>query len=339
MSQPAVRVAVVGAGRMGYDHIERLTTSISGVEVTAIVEPNETRARAAANLTANAQLFPSVEAAITAKAMDAVLIATPGHIHEAALMPILEARLPVLCEKPLTEDSESSRRIVEAEQKLDRPHIQVGFTRRFDPEYGKMRELIISKEAGELLMLRCVHRNPSVPDTYRQDMLIADSVVHEFDATAWLAGAAVRNVEVRYGKRNSLAAERLHEPILAIFELTNDVLVDVEMNVSVQFGYQVTTEAVFEKGVARFGDPSGLEVFQNQIASLPVHHGHSDRFNSAFNTELQTWVNAVASGKIVDGPNAWDGYQAARACEAGVQALNEGKRVDIPVEERPAFYA
>lgn len=339
MSQSTVRVAVVGAGRMGFDHIERLSTRISGVEVTAIVEPDAERAQAAADLTANAQLFPTIEAAIEAEAMDAVLIATPGHIHEAALLPILDARLPVLCEKPLTEDSESSKRIVEAEQKLDRPHIQVGFTRRFDPEYRKMRELIESKDAGELLMLRCVHRNPSVPDTYRQDMLIADSVVHEFDATAWLAGAAVRNVEVRYGRRNSLAPERLREPILTIFELTNDVLVDVEMNVNAQFGYQVATEAVFEKGLARFGDPAGLEVFQNQAAALPVHYSHSDRFDSAFNSELQTWVNAVASGKLVDGPNAWDGYQAARACEAGVRALEEGIRVDIPVEERPAFYS
>lgn len=339
MSKHTIRVAVVGAGRMGADHIERLTTRISGVEVSAVIDTDETRARAAADLAPGSQIFPNVEAAIEAGAMDAVLIATPGPAHEAAIMLVLAAGLPILCEKPLTEDPVSSRRIVEAEQKLDRPHIQVGFTRRFDAEYQELREFIDARGAGELLMLRCVHRNPTVPDSYRPEMLIADSVVHEFDAAAWLAGSAVRNVEVRYAKKNSLAREDLREPILVIFELTNDVLVDVEMNVNCQFGYQVTTEAVFEQGVARFGDPSGLQVFRDSKSSFKVHDGHSDRLDGAFDAELQAWVNAVASGELVDGPNAWDGYQAALACEAGIRALGEGGRVDLAVEERPAFYA
>lgn len=339
MSTPTVRVAVIGAGRMGADHISRLTTQIAGAEVTAVVETDEHRAQEAAGLAPHSSIYPDIEAAIDARAMDAVLIATPGPAHESAIIPALEAGLPVLCEKPLTEDPTSSRRIVDAELKLDRPHIQVGFTRRFDAEYKRMRELIESKDAGELLMLRCVHRNPTVPDSYRPEMLIADSVVHEFDATAWLAGSAIRNVEVRFAKQNSRAREDLREPILVIFEMTNDVLVDVEMNVNCQFGYQVTTEAVFEEGVARFGDPSGLRVFRDRAASFKVHDGHSDRLDGAFNAELQAWVNAVSSGTLVDGPNAWDGYQAALACEAGVKALREGVRVDLPVEERPAFYA
>lgn len=339
MPTPTVRVAVIGTGRMGADHINRLTTQISGAEVTAIIDLDEEQARQAAKLAPDAEIFPDFNAAIEAAAMDAVLIASPGPAHEAAIMPALAAGLPILCEKPLTEDSVSSRRIVDAELKLDRPHIQVGFTRRFDAEYLEMRRLVEERDAGELLMLHCVHRNPTVPASYRPEMLIADSVVHEFDATSWLAGAAIRNVEVRHGRRNSLARDDMREPILVLFELTNDVLVDVEMNVNAQFGYQVTTEAVFEQGLARFGDPSGVQIFRNQQASFPVHHGHSDRLDGAFRNQLQTWINGIAQGNFVNGPNAWDGYQAARACEAGVKALNEGVRVDIPVEERPAFYS
>ena len=47
-----------------------------------------------------------------------MLIATPGQFHEPVLVPALEAGLPILCEKPLTPDSESSWRILELEQKL-----------------------------------------------------------------------------------------------------------------------------------------------------------------------------------------------------------------------------
>src|SRR5699024_9252028 len=163
-------------------------------------------------------------------------------LYESAIVLALAAKLPILCETPLTEDPVSSRRIVEAEQELDRPHIQVGFTRRFDADYIQMRRFIERKRAGELLMLHCVHRNPSGAEAYRPGLRVAGSVVNGFDAAAWLAGAAMRNVEVRHGRTKSVGREDLREPILVLFELTNDVLVDVEMNVNCGFGYQVTTE-------------------------------------------------------------------------------------------------
>lgn len=339
MAQEQVRVGVVGAGMMGADHIARLTHRVSGATVSAVVEPDEGRARAAAEKAPGAQVFTRIEDAIAADAVDAVLVATPGQFHEAVLMPALEAKLPVLCEKPLTQEPESSRRVLEAEQRLDRPHIQLGFMRRFDREYEQLRELITSKDAGELIMLHCKHRNANVPDAYHQDMLITDSVVHEFDVAPWLAGSDVKSVEVKHPRRNSLTPERLDEPIFVLIELQNGVLVDVEMNVSIQFGYQVATEGVFEKGTARIGDPTGIQRWQDGRISRGEHADFTTRFADAYDEEVQRWVNAVRSGALVDGPNAWAGYKVALACEAGVKALREGGVVEIPAEEQPAFYA
>ncbi|MCW4457306.1 Gfo/Idh/MocA family protein [Microbacterium sp. MPKO10] len=339
MTTNDIRVAVVGAGMMGADHINRLTNRVAGAHVSAIVEPDAGRAEAAAANAPGARTFARLEDAIAADALDAVLIATPGQFHETVIMPALDARLPILCEKPLTQEPESSRRVLEAEQKLDAPLIQVGFMRRFDREYEQLRELVTSHDAGELVMLRCVHRNPSVPEAYHQNMLITDSVVHEFDVAPWLAGSDVKSVEVKHPRRNSLAPERLKEPILVIIELTNGVLVDVEMNVSIQFGYQVATEAVFEKGTARIGQPTGIERWQEGRVFRGEHADYTTRFADAYDIEVQRWVRAVQNGTNVDGPSAWDGYKVALACEAGVTALNEGGIVEIPHEERPAFYA
>jgi len=333
-----LRVGVVGAGLMGADHITRLTHRISGAVVSAIVEPDQGRATAAAATAPSAQVFARVEDAIAADALDAVLIATPGPFHEPVLVPALAAGLAILCEKPLTPDSSSSRRILELEQKLERPHIQVGFMRRFDAEYAALRDLIASGTQGELLMLRCAHRNPSVPESYTQSMLITDSVVHEFDVVPWLAGSPVRTVEVRQPRRNSLSPAHLNEPILVIMELENGVLVDVEMNVSVQFGYQVATEAVFEQGLARIGQPSGLQQWHDGRFSVAEHASFTTRFADAYDAQIQRWVNAVGDGSLVDGPNAWDGYLVALSCEAGVRALDGGVQT-VEAAERPSFYA
>lgn len=333
-----LRVGVVGAGLMGADHIARLTSRISGAVVSAVVEPDAGRAKAAAANAAGARTFARLEDAIAENALDAVLVATPGRFHEPVLVPALEATLPILCEKPLTPDSDSSWKILELEQKLDRPHIQVGFMRRFDAEYRALRDLVTSGDAGELMMLRCAHRNPSVSDSYTQEMLITDSVVHEFDIVPWLAGSPITSVEIKFPRRNSLSPAHLQEPILVLMELENGVLVDVEMNVSVQFGYQVATEAVFEKGLARIGQPSGLQRWADGHSSVGGHMSFTTRFADAYDQQIQRWVDAVRSGSLVDGPNAWDGYCVALACEAGVAALGGGV-VAVEAPERPAFYA
>ncbi|WP_022883018.1 Gfo/Idh/MocA family protein [Gryllotalpicola ginsengisoli] len=333
-----LRVGVVGAGQMGADHIARLTNTIAGASVSAIIEPDAGRAAAAAALAPGAQTFTRIEDAISAGVLDAVIIATPGQFHEPVLLPALEAGLPILCEKPLTQDPESSWRVLEAEQKGGKQLIQVGFMRRFDAQYRRLRELITSGTAGELLMLRAVHRNPSVPDSYTQEMLITDSVVHEFDVVPWLAGATITSVEVKYAKRNALSPDHLREPVLVLFELDNGVLVDVEMNVSVQFGYQVATEAVFQKGVARIGQPEGLQLWQDAKFQIDEHQSFKTRFKQAYDVEVQDWVDAAKQGTIA-GPSAWDGYKVAVACAAGVQALKTSGPVPVELPEIPAFYA
>ncbi|QZY50794.1 Gfo/Idh/MocA family protein [Leucobacter tenebrionis] len=334
-----LRIAVVGAGMMGADHIKRITCRIAGARVAAVVEPDAGRAAAATTHAPGALTFSRLEDAIETDALDAVLIATPGQFHAPVLKPALAARLPILCEKPLTQTSESSREILELEQQLDRPHIQLGFMRRFDAEYQALRELVGSGESGDLLMVRALHRNPSVPDGYTQDMLITDSVVHEFDVVPWLAGSPVKTVEVKHPRRNSLAPARLSEPILVIMELENGVLVDVEMNVSVQFGYQVATEAVFEKGIARIGQPAGLQQWEAGFFRVKEHESFTTRFAAAYDAQIQRWVDAVRRGTLIDGPNAWDGYLVALSCEAGVTALHGGGIVPVEAPERPSFYA
>ncbi len=333
-----LRVGVVGAGIMGADHIFRITRRISGAVVSAVVEPDQGRATAAAANAPGAAAFARIEDAIAAEAVDAVLIAVPGQFHEPVLVPALEAGLPILCEKPLTPDSGSARRILDLEQTLERPHIQVGFMRRFDAEYAALRDLVASEEAGHLLMVRGVHRNPSVPESYMQSMMITDSVVHELDVVPWLAGSPIKTIEVKYPRRNSLGPERLREPILVLLELESGVLADVEMSASAQFGYQVATEAVFERGIARIGQPAGLQQWSAGRFSIRDHATYTTRFASAYDTQVQRWVDAVRDGSLVDGPNAWDGYVVALACEAGVRAL-EGGIVPVETATRPAFYA
>lgn len=333
------RVGVVGAGMMGADHIRRIAARISGAAVSAVIEPDTARAQAALTDAPGARTYRRVEDALEAGAVDGLLVATPGFLHEPVLLPAIAAGIPTLCEKPLTPEPESSWRVLEAEQARGKKLIQVGFMRRFDSEYRQLRSLIDSGDSGELLMLRCAHRNAQVPDSYQQRSLIDDSVVHEFDIVPWLAGSPISAVEVRFARRNRLTPERLREPILVLMELENGVLVDLEMNVSVQFGYQVTTEAVFESGIARIGEPTGLQRWSAGRFAMSEHADFTTRFATAYDAQVQAWVDAARVG-VIAGPSAWDGFRVAVACREGVASLDGGggrRTLDLP--ETPEFYA
>ena len=332
-----LRIGVVGAGLMGADHIIRIQNRINGASVTAVVEPDEGRAKSAIENAPAAKWYPNVEAAIAEKAMDAVLIATPGQFHEPVLLPALAAGLPILCEKPLTADAASSLRMVEAEVATGKQLIQVGFMRRFDAGYVNLRELIQSKGQGELLGLHCAHRNPEVPESYHNDMLIFDSVVHEIDVVRFLTNSPIESVEVKHMKRNSNNHAGFNDPILVLLKTESEVLATVEMNVSVKFGYEVKTEAVFENGIAEIGRTSGMTTWFNGQISTAEHMSFKTRFAAAYDSQIQRWVDATKVGKI-DGPSAWDGYLAAAAVEAGVKALNSGNLETVSYAQKPGFY-
>src|SRR6478752_1011547 len=205
-----LRVAVIGAGRMGADHIQRLNKRIHGAEVAAVVDVDLARAQAAIEGIPGAVALTDAEEALNNGGVNAVLIATPGFLHQDILLKALAKDIPILCEKPLTPDAESSWKIVEAEQELGHKRIQVGFMRRFDAEYAALGKIIRDSELGELLMLQ--HRNPTTPAGFTNEMLINDSVVHEFDAIRYFTGEEITSVQVRLGKATRNAPAGQHDP-------------------------------------------------------------------------------------------------------------------------------
>jgi myo-inositol 2-dehydrogenase / D-chiro-inositol 1-dehydrogenase len=332
-----LRVCVVGAGKMGADHIERLTRRIVGAEVSAVVDADVSRAKKAVEAIPSAAAVSDIGQALDQEDVNSVLIATPGFLHRDMLLQVLEQDLPILCEKPLTPDAPSSWEIVEAEQRRGKKRIQVGFMRRFDAEYQRLRGIITSGELGELLMLHCAHRNPETPPGFTNEMLINDSVVHEFDVIRYLTGQEIKNVQVRLGRATRHAPSGQHDPQHVLIETEKGVLADVEIFVNAQFGYQVATQAVFEEGIVNIGEDGGPYIRNAGRWGGEITPGFVERFREAYDIEIQRWVEAAKRGEV-DEPTAWDGYATAACCEAGVAAQKSGEKVDVSLKNRPSIY-
>ena len=242
---------------------------------------------------------------------------------------------PVLCEKPLTTDVASAYAIVQQEAALDRPLIQVGFMRRFDREYVALKELITSGGLGNPLIVHCAHRNPAVPDFFDSEYMVRDSVVHEVDVARFLLDEEIRSVQILKGVATSAAPAGTNDPMLVVFETESGRLVTDEIYVRSGVAYEVRTEVVGEQGSAMIG------LDQNLQTKTPdgrwggkITPSFVERFGQAYDTELQRWVDAARNGTI-DGPGAWDGYAAVAVCEAGVQALRTGAKVEVALQPKP----
>ncbi|MEV5954976.1 Gfo/Idh/MocA family oxidoreductase [Streptomyces sp. NPDC051987] len=331
-------VAVLGAGHMGADHIRRLDQVVSGARVAAVADPDPDRAKEATAGLDGVTVHADPLAALAAPGVDAVLIASPGPAHEEPLLASLARGLPVLCEKPMVPDSTGALRVVEAEAGLGHRLAQIGFMRRYDTEYRRLKSLLDGGGLGRPLMLHCVHRNVSSPPGFTSAMLINSSVSHEIDAARWLLGQELTAVTVLRPRPSSHAPAGLLDPQLVLFETDGGALVDVEVFVNCGFGYQVRCEAVCEKGSARIGEDRTMLVTSAGGAREDVAQDYLVRFADAYDREVQAWVDAARQGRVT-GPSAWDGYASAVVAEAGVRALETGGRSAVRLAPRPDLYA
>ncbi|MFF7639511.1 Gfo/Idh/MocA family oxidoreductase [Streptomyces canus] len=333
----ALGVAVIGTGKMGADHVRRIHEVVSGARVSAVVDLDAERAKRIAARVEGCTAYTDPASAMAAADVEAVLIASPGPAHEAALLQAFEHDLPVLCEKPLTPDAASALRVVEAERRLGHRRAQVGFMRRYDAEYMKLKSLLGTGQLGRPLMLHNRHRNAASPPFFTSSMLISDSVAHETDVTRWLLGHEITAVTVLRPTPSANAPDDLQDPQFVVFETDGGALSDVEIFVNCGFGYQVQAEAVCERGTARIGDGHAMVTNMAGRWGGTIAQDFVERFADAYDREVQAWVDATRRGEVT-GPSVWDGYAAAAVCEAGVRSLDEGGRVPVELVERPALY-
>lgn len=268
-----------------------------------------------------------------------MLIATFGRVHAPDVINAIEAGKYVLCEKPLATTTEDCLAIMDAEQKAGKRLTTVGFMRRFDPAYNSIKAIADAGENGPILMVHNRHRNPSVPENYSSRMLIDDTAIHEIDTMRWMTGEEIVEVRVDPVRQTTKAREDLHEPIVLVMYTDSGIRLDDEVNVSLQWGYSIECEVVLETAAVRLGDQEGIRIRDMAGNRNPICRSHIDRFQTAFNAEVQAWINAVARDEHT-GSTAWDGYAATAVVNAALESQEKGGEVvRVSMIDKPDFYA
>jgi myo-inositol 2-dehydrogenase/D-chiro-inositol 1-dehydrogenase len=337
LSSP-LRLGVIGTGAIGSDHIRRCSHALLNSTVVAVTDINaEQAAKVVEGLGIAAEVYADGHALIAAPDVQAVLVTSWGPTHEEYVLAAIAAGKPVFCEKPLAVTAEGCRRIVDAEIAHGKRLVQVGFMRPYDEGYRALKRVIDSGAIGEPLMLHCAHRNPSVPEQYKTDMAITDTLIHELDVLRWLLNDDYKTVQVVFPRKTSKALAHLRDPQVVLIETLKGTRIDVEVFVNCQYGYDIQCEVVGETGIARLPEPTQVQMRSAAKLSSAILMDWKDRFIAAYDVELQAFIDAVRAGQV-GGPSAWDGYAAAVAADACIEAQASGAIVALGLPERPRFY-
>ena len=185
---PPVRLALIGAGRMGSTHARALAARPGGIELAAVVEPSDEAARCSRI----ARRYRELDELLEAGGVDGAIVAAPTRLHAPIVMRLLDAGLPVLCEKPCGLRSDETRALARRADEARVP-LCVGYWRRFVPALRRLQEELAAGSFGALELVACAQWDESPPppafrDPVTSGGILVDMGVHELDQLRWLTG-------------------------------------------------------------------------------------------------------------------------------------------------------
>jgi len=341
-----MRVAVVGAGRIGTFHALTLAAS-DEVDHVVIVDPSEAvSASLVAQVEARgggtrASADPHVSAVI-ASGVDAVVIGAPTPVHAPVTIEAATAGIPVFCEKPIASDLAEAQAVVEAVE-ASGTLMQMGFQRRFDPAIRAMAEARENGDVGELYLARLgTHDADPPPPGYIEGPagIFTDTLVHDFDVLRFITGQdAVRLMAM--GSDAATADTGLHVPVghaAVVVQLSGGAQAVLTASRHDPRGYDVRVELLGSRDSLAVGygrDPQLRMLDADEPQELRRHTDFIERFDVAYRAEIAAFLECIRTG--APSPcTARDGYAAFAMSIAAWESKTTGLPVDVPSLAVPA---
>src|SRR5215210_1976646 len=143
---------------MGRTHLAALRSLDGALSVVAVADVDSAAVAAAVKGTGARGWTDGLDLLAHAD-LDGVVVASPDATHAPLVEACLDRGLPVLCEKPLTTSVADSAALVAREADLGRRLVQVGFMRRYDPDFAGVAHAVHEGRVGAPALVRTVHRN------------------------------------------------------------------------------------------------------------------------------------------------------------------------------------
>jgi myo-inositol 2-dehydrogenase / D-chiro-inositol 1-dehydrogenase len=333
-----VGVALVGSGRMGAFHGETLARRLPGARLAAVADPAPRVAERLAGALGAERAYADPAEAFADPAVEAVVIAAPARFHAGLVVAAAEAGKAVFCEKPMALTLADADRAIAAARAAG-VVLQVGFNRRFAPDWAAARALLEDGRLGTPRLLRSVTRDPGGFDPSRvpPDTIFNETLIHDFDALRFLNPGA-EAVEV-YATADALVEpdwrdRGLLDTAVVVVRFDNGAVGVAEACFEAAYGYDVRGEVLGSGGMATMGDGRRTGMVFSGASGRTVETARSDQelLAGAYVAELAAFAAAVRAGTPppVGGEDARAALVIALAAAQSVRSGRPVRTDEVP---------
>jgi myo-inositol 2-dehydrogenase/D-chiro-inositol 1-dehydrogenase len=330
-----VRIGIIGAGRIGKIHADNLLRQ-PYAEVRAISDPFADEAlRAWAAERGIAVVSQNSADLLADPALDAIFICSPTDTHVPLIKQAAAAGKHIFCEKPVSMDINQTKEALEAAAAAG-VRLQVGFNRRFDHNFRKVRELVQAGDIGEPHLIKITSRDPAPPSPeYIRSSggMFMDMTIHDFDMARFLSGSEA--VEVfAYGSV-------LVDPAFAQYDDVDTAIITIRFASGALGVIDNSRKAVYgyDQRVEVFGSGGSVAAANDYPNTAEVHtaegvrrdkplHFFLERYNDAYIDEAVQFIASIAGNREVPVSGA-DAYQAELMALAAKRSLQLGRPVKL----------
>jgi len=331
MSTKCLQIGVIGAGRIGKIHAENLTTRIPCVKVKTIADVVLTSAQQTAERLHIPIATADYHDILSDPEIDAIAICSSTDTHAFITIEAAKAGKHIFCEKPICHNlariDAALAAVEEAGVKL-----QIGFNRRFDPNFRKVRELVAAGKVGDPHILRITSRDPAPPPVEYIKVsggIFLDMTIHDFDMARYQMGCEVIEVYVAGGVMIDPAIGEAGDIDTALITLRfeNGAIGTIDNSRKAVYGYDQRVEIFGSAGmVAVNNNTPDTHIYSNAEGvhtALPLYF-FLERYTESFINEMRAFIESIQNDTIppvtgVDGRKpvligmaAWKSYQENR---------------------------
>jgi predicted dehydrogenase len=339
MVRDSVNICMVGAGRVGKVHTNSLLTAVKSCKVVAMIDPVTETLTATANEFSISERYSSLEEALTESNFDAVVITTPTPTHKDLSILSARAGKHVFLEKPMALNLGECDQIIEETQR-NHVNLQLGFMRRFDPEFVTAAQRIRAGEIGKPMMIKSLTHGPGLPPPWASDLstsngMLAEVNSHDWDTLRWLMGSDLERVYTEVanlkGKKLGIDTENFYDNVMVSVRFENGSLGSITGICPCGYGYDARVEIVGDEGIMQIGELKSQAVVvctnRDQGLITPIYRTWPERFAWGYINEMRHFVDCI----LKDEPPQAGGLEG-RWAVAGVLAGTKSF-----LEQRPVY--
>jgi myo-inositol 2-dehydrogenase/D-chiro-inositol 1-dehydrogenase len=295
-----LNVGIIGAGRIGKVHAETLAFRLPESQIVAITDVNQEAAHTLAARCGIPEVAASSEAILANSQIEAVLICSSTNTHADLIVQAAKAGKHIFCEKPIAHSLPEIDRALEAVSDAG-VQLQIGFNRRFDANFARVRQAVVNGEIGKPRLMHIVSRDPAPPPLEYVRVsggMFMDMTIHDFDMARFLIGDEVEEiytaggvmVDPKIGEAGDL------DTAIVTLRFRNGVIATIDNCRQASYGYDQRVEILGSAGKIATENcyPNQAEISTGKTVhrDLPLNF-FMDRYTESFANELRAFVTAV----------------------------------------------